>query len=484
MPNASMPLSPEQIRFFQDEGYLVVENLIPVADLQPVMEEINDEIEIRAQKLFARGELSQTYSNHGFETRLAKISEETDKLAVSIWNGILHGPAIFHLISHPRLVDVAEQLCQTPEIIASSVYRLRPKIPHYGYGAVPWHQDSSYFEPYCDNSLVLTAWVPLVDADEENGCMWVIPGTHRLAIVPHQLAGGGKYLGIEEKDLPAGKRLCCPVRKGGALLITNRTVHGSFENETDGVRWSMDLRYQSAALPTNAPITRLPGETLASQELGVPAACYPPDRDFLVRSRQRPDEITRTYRAIPPSAGDPDQCAFIEPLRREVGRARSRHRVSRVQKLVVVQASRLPRQAGRLHHKAAELISDPRSYDRILLQPVGNNRVGRRRRDRASRTPEATRPPAVRCRRQAGSGIAIRAEFLGPRPRTGRSCQERSRSSARVPARRRRAAGNNRQSAARLPGLPGGSRGRSCVPSPGNDRSMRQSSCSSAKESR
>ena len=290
----SLPLSAEQIRFFHDQGYVVVEDLIPVDELQPVIDEITSEIDSRAKRLVEEGSLSQAYADAGFETRLAQISLETDQLAISIWNGILHGPAIFHLISHRRLVDAAEQLCG-PEVIASSVYRLRPKIPNYGYGAVPWHQDSGYFEPYCDNALVLTSWVPLVDSNEENGCMWVIPGTHRLPIVPHKLAGGGKYLGIDDNDLPAGEWVCCPVRKGGALLMTNRTVHGSFLNKTDSVRWSMDLRYQSASLPTNAPITRLPGEAEPSVELGVPAACYPPDRDFLVRSRQRPDEITRTY---------------------------------------------------------------------------------------------------------------------------------------------------------------------------------------------
>ena len=50
--------------------------------------------------------------------------------------------------------------------------------------------------------------------------------------------------------------------KRAALLMTNRTPHGSYENTTDVVRWSMDLRYQSAALPTNASITRLDGESV------------------------------------------------------------------------------------------------------------------------------------------------------------------------------------------------------------------------------
>ena len=288
------PMSPAQVRHFHDHGYVVVQDLIPPADLQPVIDELTSEIDKRANALVAAGDLTRTYAEEGFETRLAKISRETNKLAVSIWNGLLHGPAIFHLISHPRLVDAAEQLCG-PEVIASSVYRLRPKIPNYGYGAVPWHQDSSYFEPYCDQALVLTAWVPLVDADEANGCMWVIPGTHRLPVIKHRMHESGRYLEIADADLPPGERVCCPVRKGGALLITNRMVHGSFENRTSGVRWSMDLRYQSASLPTNAAITRLPGEAVAAMGSDVPAACYPPDRDFLVRSTQRPGEVTRSY---------------------------------------------------------------------------------------------------------------------------------------------------------------------------------------------
>jgi hypothetical protein len=73
--------------------------------------------------------------------------------------------------------------------------------------------------------------------------------------------------------------------------MTNRTPHVSYENKTDAVRWSMDLRYQSASLPTNADITRLENETVGDEALGIPIACYPPEADFLVRSRHRPHEV-------------------------------------------------------------------------------------------------------------------------------------------------------------------------------------------------
>ena len=121
--------------------------------------------------------------------------------------------------------------------------------------------------------------------------MWVQPGAQRGPILRHRQREGKPYLEIPDEVLPPIEPVCVPVRKGGALLLTNRTPHASFENTSDVVRWSMDLRYQSAALPTNAAITRLEGEYEGAPEKGIPPACYPPEADFLVRSRLRPDEV-------------------------------------------------------------------------------------------------------------------------------------------------------------------------------------------------
>jgi ectoine hydroxylase-related dioxygenase (phytanoyl-CoA dioxygenase family) len=279
-------LSRDQLDQFHREGFLVVQDIFSDAVLQEVIDEITGEIDIRARDLVASGELSQTFEDLDFEHRLARINQETDKVAVSIWNSALCGPAFCHLITNRRLLDIAEQFCGE-ELIASSVYRLRPKVPGHRMSAVPWHQDSGYFEPYCDKALVLTVWLPLVDADASNGCMWVLPRQHRGGVVFHRQATGQPYLEIPAKSLPPCEAVCAPVKKGGALFMTNITPHASFENTTDRVRWSMDLRYQSAALPTNADITRLPGEETPDPQKGVPIACYPPEADFLVRSKVR-----------------------------------------------------------------------------------------------------------------------------------------------------------------------------------------------------
>jgi len=290
-------LSTDQLAHFDREGYLVVEEFFTDDDLQPVIDEISAEVNARAKDAIARGELSRTYEEYGFERQLAMITKETDSVARSIWNGALAGPAVFNLIRNPKLLDIAESLCG-PELIASSVYRLRPKVPHHPQGPVPWHQDSGYTEPYCDKALMLTVWLPLVDADKENGCMWVLPRVHKQGILRHRGRENKPYLVVAKQDLPAAEPVCVPVKKRGALFLTNLSPHASFENDTDAVRWSMDMRYQSAALPTNAKITRLPGEAVHAPGENIPIACYPPEADFLVRSQQRPSEVVTDPRVF------------------------------------------------------------------------------------------------------------------------------------------------------------------------------------------
>ncbi|HLK54930.1 MAG TPA: phytanoyl-CoA dioxygenase family protein [Chthonomonadaceae bacterium] len=287
MQTISRGLTPDQIAQFHDEGYLVVDDLIDPAMITSLEEGITEIIDRLANELFASGKLSSTYAEEPFTRRLTKITAENTSVIRTITDGALAIPVFFDLIRYEPLLDVAESLCG-PELIASSVYRLRPKLPNYGPGVVPWHQDSGYFEPYCDKSLILTCWIPLVDADEQNGCLQVLRYGHRGAVVPHG-PGPNHYLEIVEQDLPQGEVVTVPVRRGGVLLLTNLSPHCSTPNTTEGIRWSMDLRYQSAALPTNAPITRLPEEL--PLESSAPLACYPPEADVLIRSVQRPEQV-------------------------------------------------------------------------------------------------------------------------------------------------------------------------------------------------
>jgi len=281
----------EDKKQFDDEGYLVLENIFTDAELQVVIDAVCRVLDQKAKEAVQEGKLKRDYAEYDFEHRLAKINEENQKIASSMWDQQIVIPEFYTLIANKKVVDIAEQLCKSDELIASSVYRLRPKVPNHPFSEVPWHQDSGYFEPRCDNDLILTVWLPLVNATKENGCMWAIPKLHKGAVLPHEPDSIAHYIQIKNEHVnDQSKWVCCPVKKGGAFFVTNRTPHASFANTTDAVRWSMDLRYQAASLPTNAKITHSTANVKVDAE-GIPISCFPPEPDFLVRSTLHPDQV-------------------------------------------------------------------------------------------------------------------------------------------------------------------------------------------------
>jgi len=78
--------------------------------------------------------------------------------------------------------------------------------------------------------------------------------------------------------------------------MTNRTPHCSTPNYSDHIRWSLDLRYQSADVPSNVglwPATLdAEGKADASFYEKGNVACYPPEADFLVHSRRTPELVS------------------------------------------------------------------------------------------------------------------------------------------------------------------------------------------------
>lgn len=283
-----MSLSHAEQEHFHEHGYVVKRDVVPVGDLAPIETALATVIDEQIARLAAAGAIEETFADAPFTRRLALVCETyPDKLwdvMGPIFSGRFTGREIFDALTHPALLSCVESLVG-PTIIGSSVYRVRPKLPNWDRGEVPWHQDSGYFLPHCDDMLVLTCWVPLIDVDEGNGCLFVIPGSHRDGITRHYTGGHGGYLEIAEEDLPGEERVPLPMRKGDVLFLTNLTAHASFVNRTEDVRWSLDLRYQDGVVPNN--IGERP-EDYTPERDPVTMACHPPEADFVIRDPGNP----------------------------------------------------------------------------------------------------------------------------------------------------------------------------------------------------
>src|SRR3954466_3037144 len=100
-------------------------------------------------------------------------------------------------MANPKIVNAIVSLIG-PELFSSPVYNVRPKVPGVAAGAVPWHQDKSYW-PDANAHPVITVWIPLVDSNLENGCLDLIPGTHMKRAIDH---GREDYSGTGYLELP------------------------------------------------------------------------------------------------------------------------------------------------------------------------------------------------------------------------------------------------------------------------------------------
>lgn len=266
----SRGLTKAQIAFYNEHGYLLLEDVIPVEDMQLLVDEFSETIDLRAREAYNKGKLSNLYADEPFETRLAKIY---DSMAVEDANVLLKGvhgkehksAGLFKIASHPAILDIVESLIG-PEILFHPQFNARAKLPEKEAMEVPWHQDIIFLDPEVENTFMVNFWIPLVDVNVENGCLEIIPDTHELGILPHQKPPAPITfpMGIPEGDVPAGARVPCILLKGGLAMIQHKTLHRSFPNRSRLVRWTLDLRYSDPSLPTGR--SEVPGVIVRSQK--------------------------------------------------------------------------------------------------------------------------------------------------------------------------------------------------------------------------
>lgn len=112
---------------------------------------------------------------------------------------------------------------------------------------VPFHQDWSFVDE--TRFVSLNVWCPLVDVGSDNGCLSVIPGSHRLTTQPRAHADAHPFVGI--LDQLRERHICeVPMKAGEGLIYDGRLLHGSPPNQTNTRRVSVGV----VMIPDEAPI--------------------------------------------------------------------------------------------------------------------------------------------------------------------------------------------------------------------------------------
>lgn len=226
--------------FYREHGFLVIDRAISLEEIGAWCDEAT------ALVRGDRGEFP------GLETRESvEAVDETLRRYLCIHFPHKASPMFLEALRHPRIVEVLTQIVGPNVKCMQSMLFIKAS----GKPGQAWHQDEIYI-PTRDRSLT-GAWIALDDATVENGCLWVLPGSHRQGILYHQEWHADPRFDCawEARRFPYSNDEAVPVevKAGSIVLFNGYTLHRSLPNRASGYRRALVNHYMSAEslLPWN-----------------------------------------------------------------------------------------------------------------------------------------------------------------------------------------------------------------------------------------
>jgi ectoine hydroxylase-related dioxygenase (phytanoyl-CoA dioxygenase family) len=201
---------------------VVIPDVFPQAELAALDAVLDRIIEERS---YARA--SEKGAGNGWILQLGLASEHTRDFA-----------------QDERLLGLIEDLVKPGIAIYSA--KLATKLPHSDE-ICHWHQDDAYYRANSESACRCSVWVPLQDADERNGCLWLVPGSHRRGLQSyHHEDHGMCRLAMDLDKVDLSGAVPCPAAAGSVVVFSALTWHASKGNRTDQIRRAFIVSYQEA----------------------------------------------------------------------------------------------------------------------------------------------------------------------------------------------------------------------------------------------
>jgi len=227
-------ITEQQIALFNRDGYLVVEELLTA-------DEITYYRDIYEQFLSDKIDTGKFRSDLGGFVKEDKQPASRERITqIMLPSRLL--PELTDQPLHRKTLAIARQLLGLD--MALDFDMLIDKAP-FTNTPTPWHQDSAYWISMPDIRAA-SCWVALDDADEHNGCMWYVPGSHKLPIRLHRPAGSGG--GALMCDAEEKEGMAVAIKKGSCIWHHGGTLHYSRGNSTANRRRAFITNFRPAAM--------------------------------------------------------------------------------------------------------------------------------------------------------------------------------------------------------------------------------------------
>ncbi|MFC4597644.1 phytanoyl-CoA dioxygenase family protein [Cohnella hongkongensis] len=222
----------EDAEFYKENGYLLVKGVFRSEEVKQMRAAVD--------AIIQRAAATNRDANAAWQGDYLP-PEQLKKLVLKGFHDVhYHDAAFMRAAIHPNMAAVLSKLIGPNVQLHHSKMLVKP--PENG-AAFPMHQDYPYF-PH-EKHTMLAASVHLDDADEENGCLRVVPGSHKQGPLPHV---GRHYL--DHRTYPITDGTLCEAEAGDVLFFNYLTIHGSSVNRSERTRRNVLFQYRD---PTDFP---------------------------------------------------------------------------------------------------------------------------------------------------------------------------------------------------------------------------------------
>jgi len=216
LKNGSLLEETEIQKDFQKRGYLILRDFFSISEVTDLKENLKKSLVGEEQERIG-------YVPHGIRVWFAKESPDYLKKFIYL----------------ASIKNNLESLFQSPVEFLSvkTVFKSAlVKTPS------PWHQDRAYW----GGCTKISIWIALDDISRDNGCLKVLPGSHRQYL-DHQFFESEKAfqnrLNLRDLDLRESREL--PMTAGSLMMFSDLLVHSSLPNSSGRDRWSLISTYRS-----------------------------------------------------------------------------------------------------------------------------------------------------------------------------------------------------------------------------------------------
>lgn len=229
-------VSPEEVERFRTDGYVTLEGVLSPEELAEIEQVVSR---------FLRREIPVS----GRDFCDMSGDYERDPSEYAIFNVMLprkYYPQWQGNLFERRAASIAEALAGPG--LGVDYDQILAKCPGRNDAVFPWHQDLAYW-PVTPDTRTATLWLAIDDATVENGCMRFVPGSHlEQKLREHAPLAGDReksHTLVAEVDEDRDVVRHAPLRRGDVSVHSERVLHGSGGNRTDGWRRAYVLAFRS-----------------------------------------------------------------------------------------------------------------------------------------------------------------------------------------------------------------------------------------------